>query len=141
MKKLILITILTPIISFSQTYYDGALNFQNNIRSFYDLNELKYDSLLSVSAQEWANHLVKGNDGILEFSDNDKGELIYYYKKRENVRIEDYFLDASIGWVVEYDEEETFKQVVCEKCEFVGFGISENETYIYVVANYDKLYE
>ena len=39
------------------------------------------------------------------------------------------------------DEEETFKQVVCEKCEFVGFGISENETYIYVVANYDKLYE
>ena len=76
MKKLILITILTPIISFSQTYYDGALNFQNNIRSFYDLNELKYDSLLSVSAQEWANHLVKGNDGILEFSDNDKGELI-----------------------------------------------------------------
>ncbi|MDA7821032.1 hypothetical protein N9A30_08485 [Flavobacteriaceae bacterium] len=50
MKKLILITILTPIISFSQTYYDGALNFQNNIRSFYDLNELKYDSLLSVSA-------------------------------------------------------------------------------------------
>ena len=56
-------------------------------------------------------------------------------------RIEDYFLDASIGWVVEYDEEETFKQVVCEKCEFVGFGMSENETYIYVVANYDKLYE
>ena len=38
MKKLILITILTPIISFSQTYYDGALNFQNKFEGKLEIS-------------------------------------------------------------------------------------------------------
>ena len=58
MKKLILITILSPIISFSQTYYDSALNFQNEVRNYYDLNPLEYDSSLSLHAQEWDHNSI-----------------------------------------------------------------------------------
>ena len=71
MKKLILITILTPIISFSQTYYDSALNFQNNIRSFYDLNELKsfmvsIDSIESITGIDFFHELPNEIENSLE---------------------------------------------------------------------------
>ena len=60
MKKLILITILIPIISFSQTYYDSALNFQNEVRNYYDLTPSSYDSDLSLKAcQKLTAGLIK----------------------------------------------------------------------------------
>ena len=59
MKKLILITILIPIISFSKTYYDSALNFQNEVRNYYDLKPFEYDSSLSLHAQEWADYMAQ----------------------------------------------------------------------------------
>ena len=46
---------------------------------FHDLNKLKYDNSLAESAKVWAIYLAETNK--FEFSDDDKGELIYYYKK------------------------------------------------------------
>jgi hypothetical protein len=139
MKNLLFtLLLLFPLMSFGQLDYKRALTFQNDIRSFHDLNKLKYDNSLAESAKVWAIYLAETNK--FEFSDDDKGELIYYYKKRENIKIEDYLLDASIGWAIKYNEEETFKQIICEDCEYIGFGIAENIDYIYVVARYNKLY-
>jgi len=68
--------------------------------------------------------------------------LIYFYEKKTGLQINNYLLDASIGWVLKYShEEETLKQVICENCVYVGFGISENKDYIYVVAKYNEIYE
>lgn len=53
MKKVIILLVLSPIILFSQTNYEKALNFQNEVRKYYDLDPLKYDTNLSLQAQEW----------------------------------------------------------------------------------------
>lgn len=140
MKNLIFILLLFPLISFGQLNYEKALVFQNDIRNFYSLNELEHNDSLSYLAQLWAEYLSKTNK--FEFSDDDKGELIYFYEKKAGLQINNYLLDASIGWVLKYShEEETLKQVICENCVYVGFGISENKDYIYVVAKYNEIYE
>lgn len=138
MKNLLFILLLAPLISFGQLDYQKALTFQNDIRSFYGLNKLEYDDSLASSAKDWAIHLAKING--FEFSDDNKGELIYTYKKSNNFEEFDYFLDASIAWVIKYNEEITFKQVICEYCKYIGFGIAENKDYIYIVAKYNKIY-
>lgn len=139
MKNLLFTLLLFPLLSFGQLNYEKALTFQNDIRSFYGLNALKYNDSLSVAAQVWAEHLSKTDS--LGFSDDDKGELIYFYTKQKNVKINDYLLDASVGWAIRYDEEETFKQIICEECDYMGFGIAENKDYIYVVAKYNEIYK
>ena len=138
MKKLILITILTPIISFSQTYYDSALNFQNSIRSYYDLTPLSYDNDLSLIAQEWANHIAI--TGEFELSDDSLGETIYAISKTAPKIPDNLLLDASVSWAVDSDEH-AFNQIICVDCSNLGFGVAENLEYIYVVAKYDKIYK
>jgi len=140
MKKLILITILIPIISFSQTYYDSALNFQNEIRNYYDLKPLEYDSSLSLHAQEWADYIAETND--FKVSDDGFGESIfsiqkiYCYSRNKNP-----YLEASINWIIDTDDSNTLNQILYEDVKRVGFGTAENQEYIYVVAKYDKLYK
>ena len=136
--KNLLFTLLLPLMSFGQLEYTRALNFQNDIREFYELNKLEYDSLLAYSAQVWAENLAKINK--LEFSVDDKGELLYYYEKRKGIELDDYLLDASINWVVVREDEATFNQTICENCKYIGFGIAENKDYIYVVERYDQIF-
>ena len=140
MKKLILITILTPIISFSQTYYDSALNFQNEVRNYYDLKPLEYDSSLSLHAQEWADYIAETDD--FKVSDDDFGESIFAIQKIYcNIRKKNPYLEASINWIIDTDNSNTLNQILYEDVKRVGFGFAENQEYIYVVAKYDKLYK
>ncbi len=48
MKKVIILFVLTPIISFSQTYYDSALNFHNEVRNYYDLTPLSSPVIIYI---------------------------------------------------------------------------------------------
>ena len=75
MKKVIILFVLTPIISFSQTYYDSALNIHNEVRNYYDLKPLSYDSDLSLKAQEWAEYIASTDS--FEVSDDEYGENIF----------------------------------------------------------------
>ena len=140
MKKLILITILTPIISFSQTYYDSALNFQNSIRSYYDLTPLSYDNDLSLIAQEWAEYMAETDK--FEVSEDSYGENIfaisteYIFSKGKKP-----CLEASMNWILESEDNLTLDQIIYKDAKRVGFGVAQNDEYIYVVAKYDKLYE
>lgn len=140
MKKLILITILTPIISFSQTYYDSALNFQNSIRSYYDLTPLSYDNDLALIAQEWAEYMAETDK--FEVSDDSYGENIFaisdeyvFSKGKQSC------LEATMNWILESEDNLTLDQIIYEDAKRVGFGVAENHEYIYVVAKYDKLYK
>ena len=140
MKKLILITFLSPIFSFAQTYYDSALNFQNSIRSYYDLTPLSYDNDLSLIAQEWAEYMAETDK--FEVSDDSYGENIfaisteYVFSKGKQP-----YLEASMNWILESDDYSTLNQIIYEDAKRVGFGVAENHEYIYVVAKYDKLHE
>jgi len=138
--KNLLFTLLLPLLSFSQTYYTDALNFQNNIRSYYNVNSLSHSSDLALEAQMWANHLASV-DQILVSSDN-YGENIFWadknYIKDNNKNV---LLEASINWILYSDDQSTYNQMIYGNTSNIGFGVAENENSIYVVAKYDKLYE
>jgi len=140
MKKVIILFVLSPIISFSQTYYESALNFQNEVRNYYDLKPLEYDSSLSLHAQEWADYIAETDD--FKVSDDDFGESIfsiqkiYCYSRNKNP-----YLEASINWIIDTNDSNTLNQILYEDVKRVGFGVAENHEYIYVVAKYDKLYK
>ena len=139
MKKVIILFVLTPIISFSQTYYDSALNIHNEVRNYYDLTPLSYDSDLSLKAQEWAEYIASTDS--FEVSDDEYGENIfaisteYVFTKGKQP-----CLEASMNWILESDDDSTLKQIIYEDAKRIGFGVAENHEYIYVVAKYDKLY-
>lgn len=138
MKNLIL-TLLIPILSYGQTYYDNALNFQNTIRSYYDAPMLNYDNDLSLAAQEWADYMAD-TDSFTVSTDN-YGENIYYIDRayiRANSK--DAILEASLNWILDTTDYSTLNQIIYPEATRVGFGISENEESIFVVAKYNKLY-
>lgn len=93
-----------------------------------------------MNAQQWAEHIVK--TGEFEVSDDNFGENIY------RTSIEYVFsmgkqpcLEASLNWVLESDDQSTLNQIIYEGANRVGFGVAQNDEYIYVVAKYDKLYK
>lgn len=138
MKKLILITLLAPLFSLAQNKYESAINFQNNIRSYYDLKPFNYNNDLSKIAQEWANHMAI--TGEFELSDDSLGETIYAISKTSPIIPDNLLLDAAVSWAVDSDEA-AFNQTICADCSSLGFGVAENLEYIYVVAKYDKIYK
>ena len=110
MKKVIILFVLTPIISFSQTYHDSALDFQNNIRSYYNLNPYTIDSNLNEQAQTWAEQMAITDE--FDLSTDNLGETIYYFRKTTNsYRPNDMFLDAAVSWIVDADEA-AFNQTI-----------------------------
>ena len=135
MKKLILITFLLSFLSNAQ--YNEAVHFQNNIRSYYNLNPYTIDSDLNKKAQAWANHMALTDE--FDLSPDNLGETIYYFRKTSPEKPNNMFLDAAVSWVVDADTS-SFNQTICENCLSVGYGIAENIEYIYIVAKYDKLY-
>tara|TARA_E500000318_G_scaffold100122_2_gene102628 strand:- start:2075 stop:2488 length:414 start_codon:yes stop_codon:yes gene_type:complete len=137
MKKFILILLFLPL--FSNAQYIDALSFQNSIRSYYNLNPYIIDINLNNQAQAWANQIALTDE--FNFSPDTLGETLYYFKKTTGVsRPNNVFLDAAVSWAIDADEA-SFNQTICSNCSSVGYGISENIEYIYIVAKYDKLWQ
>lgn len=141
MKKTIFI-LLFPFLLSAQNQIEKALEFQNNIRSYFDLEPYNIDSNLAEIAYKKAVWLSEKKNIVHR---NDQyGELIYVLNKeylKDNMNC---YLDASVGWVVEFDTEtkvKTFNQIICIDCSSVGFGYYEDEDRVYVVAIYDKMFE
>lgn len=123
------------ILTFSKS---KAINFQNTVRSYYELPLLNLDRELSTDAQFWAEEIARTD--VFDFSDSDYGETLYRLNKSEFILPRNPYLDAAVGWLQAYEQPEYY-QTLCEDCNYVGYGKSENDFYIYVVAKYDKLYK
>ena len=139
MKNLIL-TLMLPMLSFAQSHYNSALDFQNTVRSYYDATPLSYSDDLSIVAQEWADYMAS-TDSFTVSTDN-YGENIFYINKAyvfENGK--DVLLEASLNWVLDSVDNSTYDQIIYPDATSIGFGISENNESIYVVAKYNKLYK
>ena len=141
MKNLIFTLLLAPLFSFGQTYYDNALVFQNNIRSYYNAPSLYYSNDLSLQAQAWAEYLASTD--TFEVSTDNLGENIFYIDKAYARRTKkDILLEASINWILDIEDDySTFNQIIYPETTNIGFGMAENENSIYVVAKYDKLWK
>lgn len=135
MRKLILLLLL-PAFSLAQDF-NSALNMHNTIRGYYDLKPLTIDQELTDIAFERARETADEDKVI--FTNDNLGESVFY---TENITISrDYFLEATIGWMIENYNEITLKQILCVECESIGFGIAVSEDKVWVVAKYDKLYK
>lgn len=140
MKNLLFTLLFAPLFSFGQTYYDQALTFHNNVRNYFNAPPLFYDNNLAIEAQEWANYIASTGD--FRVSDDPYGESIYliskYYLNNNNKNA---LLEASIAWILDWEDISTYSQAIYPETNNIGFGISENDEYIYVVAKYDKLWQ
>lgn len=135
MRKLILLLLL-PAFSLAQDF-NSALNMHNTIRGYYDLKPLTIDQELTDIAFERARETADEDKVI--FTNDNLGESVFY---TENITISrDYFLEATISWMIENYNEITLKQILCVECESIGFGIAVSEDKVWVVAKYDKLYK
>lgn len=140
MKNLIF-TLLIPVLSWGQNYYDSALIFQNNIRSYYDIPMLSYDDELSLAAQQWADHMAATD--TFSISDDNYGENIFYMSSDYASRMQkNVLLEASLNWILEpTDNYSSYNQIIYPEADRVGFGISYSDDAIYIVAKYNKLYK
>jgi len=134
MRNLILL-LLIPFIGFTQDYSE-AVEFQNTVRTYYNLKPYVISATLNKIAKLKAEYLAKIDK--LETSVDPFGETIFRIEKPTMVKDKDYYLDASIGWVLNLAW--TKNQVLCSICSEVGYGWAENETNVYIVAKYDKMY-
>lgn len=139
MKKFIFI-MLFPVFVIGQNYYDDALRFQNNIRSYYDIPVMSYNNDLALEAQVWAEYLASIDD--IQVSTDNYGENIFYIDKiYANTRNKNALLEASINWIVDTNNWDTFNQIIYPEATNIGFGMAENNKSIYVVAKYNKLHK
>ena len=123
------------ILTFSK---GKAINFQNTVRSYYELPLLNLDRELSQDAQMWADEMARTD--VFDFSDSTYGESIYRLDKSDFLIPRNPYLDAAVGWLQAWEQPEYY-QTLCGECNYVGYGKSENDFYIYVVAKYYKLYQ
>jgi hypothetical protein len=139
MKKLIF-TLLLPLMSFAQTDALDALIFQNSIRSYFNVDNLAYSPKLALEAQYWAEHLANVDDFVI--SDDPYGESLYWIEKNHlKNKKQNVLLSASMNWILDSEDMNTYNQMIYDKASQIGFGIAETIDGIYVVAKYDKLYE
>ena len=73
--------LLIPLFAFTQTKFDfeNAVDFQNTLRTYYNLKPYKIDVTLTKIAQLKADYLAKLDD--VELSDDKFGETVYTIKK------------------------------------------------------------
>ena len=130
--------LLIPLFAFTQTKFEfeNAVDFQNTLRTYYNLDPYKIDVTLTKIAQLKAEYLAKLDD--FELSDDMFGETIYTVEKETMYKDKDYYLDATIGWTLNLAW--TKNQILCSVCEEVGYGWAENDKNVYIVAKYDKMY-
>lgn len=131
--------LLFLLVSFTgMAQYNMVLNFQNNIRSYYDLEDYTISQSLTLEAQSWADYIASEDSLII--STDMYGETLHRTQIIPGYTAADYYLDAAVGWVVECNDP-GYYQTTCIDCTQVGYGMAENNNFIYVVAKYDKLYE
>ena len=135
MRKLILL-LLFPAISVAQDF-NSALNMHNTIRGYYNLEPLVLNDTLTNIAYERAK--VSADINKVVFTNDKLGESVFYTDYITISR--DYFLEATISWILEQEDQTTLKQLLCEECESVGFGVALSDDKIWVIAKYDKLYK
>lgn len=138
-----LFCLLFPLISFAQSInidllnqdFSNAIDFQNSIRAYYGYDPLVYSKELSLKAEVAIEDYIDDTSWL-----NTKIALIYIRSKDEFKLKFDYFTDAIIAWTVDTNLSEnntTIDQVLCKKCENVGFAIKAKGDMVYVVAKYD----
>lgn len=135
-NKLIILFISLHINCFSQDYKE-ALEFQNLLRAYHNYKPLKYDAILEKKAQEMADDVAKRDKMFFNIFD-DYGQSIF---STENFSFgRDYYLEASVGWTIDHNNQTTLSQILCGDCRKIGFGLAISDTKVYVVALYDKLF-
>ena len=135
MRKLILL-LLFPAISVAQDF-NSALNMHNTIRGYYNLEPLVLNDTLTNIAYERAK--VTADINKVVFTNDKLGESVFYTDYITVSR--DYFLEATISWILEQQDQTTLKQLLCMECKSVGFGVALSDDKVWVVAKYDKLYK
>lgn len=135
MRKLILL-LLFPAISVAQDF-NSALNMHNTIRGYYNLEPLVLNDTLTNIAYERAK--VTADINKVVFTNDKLGESVFYTDYITVSR--DYFLEATISWILEQQDQTTLKQLLCIECKSVGFGVALSDNKVWVVAKYDKLYK
>lgn len=130
------ILFLVTFTCYSQDF-NSALNMHNTIRGYFDLKPLSISDSLTSLTQERAVLSAKKDKIMFE---NDKLGQSGFFTDYITIS-RDYFLEATIGWILENYDEASLNQLLCEKCESVGFGVSMSDDKVYVIAVYDKLYE
>lgn len=135
MRKLILL-LLFPAISVAQDF-NSALNMHNTIRGYYNLEPLVLNDTLTNIAYERAK--VTADINKVVFTNDKLGESVFYTDYITVSR--DYFLEATISWILEQQDQTTLKQLLCIECKSVGFGVALSDDKVWVVAKYDKLYK
>ena len=134
MKKILIL--LIPIFTYSQSNFDKAVEFQNTLRTYYNLKPYTVNKTLNKIAQLKAEYLAEIDR--METSDDSFGETIFTIEKPTTIPNKDYYLDATIGWTLNLAW--TKNQILCSICSELGYGYAENEKNIYIVAKYDKMY-
>ena len=118
-----------------------AINFQNIHRSYFEYKPLVFDQKLTDEAQQWADYLAVINNPEHSTVKDGEGELIFYAPKNWFKDTSNLMINASVFWILSEDdiEKTSLDQILCKKCNKIGFGIAlSNDTY-YVVAKLDKM--
>ena len=121
MKKLLLLLLLVPLVSFGQSdleQYDSALFFINMIREHQQLKPLELDEKLNNLAQSRVDELAF--KGFWYESEDKTGEL-YLYEDGKPYK-NDYFLDASIGLTLPGNDNITYEQITSKIATKIGFA-------------------
>lgn len=116
-----------------------AINFQNLHRDFFEYKLLKFDEKLTEKAQQWADQLAIINK-MQHSNEKGIGELIFYAPINWFRKDSNWMTNASVFWVLAEDDitRATLEQVLCKKCDKVGFGVSSNKESLFVVAKYNE---
>ena len=134
--RTIILLLLFPLLCYSQEF-KSAIEFQNLLRGYDQLIPLKHSEKLENVAQKMADEIAVREKIFFDIFD-DYGQSVFYTDNFSFGR--DYYLEASIGWVVGDSRDTTLSQILCKDCREIGFGLSISDSKIYVVAIYDKLY-
>ena len=146
MKKLFLLLLLVPLVSFGQSdleQYDSALFFINMIREYQQLKPLELDEKLNKLAQSRVDKLAI--KGIYMESDADTGEI--YNSTVRKPYDNDHYLHASIALTIPgNDDNFTYDQITSKIATKIGFGkakaspMNDNKDRVYTMIVMDSLY-
>lgn len=118
-----------------------AIDYQNITRNYFEYKPLVLDEKLTKEAQKWAHYLAIKNKVEHSTKKDGQGELIFYAPKTWFKDTTNLMINASVFWVLSDNDIErlTTEQVLCKKCDKIGFGIASSRDTYFVVAKYNKM--
>ena len=156
MKKLILLLLFIPLVSFGQTKIlnendlINSLIVHNQERELLGIKKLEWSAELQKEAEKYAKYLASTNS-FEHSTGNNQGENLYYEYYSDSITDKP-FQEASISWL---DEKKDYKyakigdrknifelighytQMIWNKSTEVGIAYSKSKSgNIYVVARY-----